>query len=175
VVYHGLAGHFFVKGISHVLKIRIIAEMEDRVKLEMERENISRSKALQILKSDDEERRKWSRHLFGIDTWDTSLYDLVIHIKKLSSDDAADFVCHTARLEQFRTTPESQQAMDDLTMSAKVKATLIDLKPDVEVSAENGVVRVKLKSVGPQEEGQIRSLAKETPSVKDVKIDVQGS
>ena len=38
VVYHGLAGHFFVKGISHVLKVRIIADLEDRVRLEMERE-----------------------------------------------------------------------------------------------------------------------------------------
>src|SRR4030042_3904870 len=31
VVYHGLAGHFFIKNISHVLKVRIIADMEDRV------------------------------------------------------------------------------------------------------------------------------------------------
>lgn len=172
VVYHGLAGHFFVKGVSHVLKIRIIAEIEDRVKLEMEREGISRSKALQILKSDDEERRRWSRHLFGIDTWDMSLYDLVIHINKLTSDEAVDFICYTASMEQFRTTPESQQAMDDLAIAAKLKATLIDLKSDVEVSAENGVVRIKLKSVRPQEEGQIRLLAEETPGVKDVKIDV---
>mgnify|MGYP001824751486 CR=1 FL=1 len=32
VIYHGLAGHFFVKGISHVIKVRIIADMEDRVR-----------------------------------------------------------------------------------------------------------------------------------------------
>ena len=53
VVYHGLAGHFFVKGISHVLKVRIIADMEDRVRLEMEREGIPRDKALHILQKDD--------------------------------------------------------------------------------------------------------------------------
>ncbi|NIM21549.1 MAG: cytidylate kinase-like family protein, partial [Candidatus Latescibacteria bacterium] len=70
VVYHGLAGHFFVKDISHVLKVRIIAEMEDRVKLEMERERISQSEARRILRSDDQERRKWSLSLFGVDTWD---------------------------------------------------------------------------------------------------------
>ena len=28
VVYHGLAGHFFVRHISHVLKVRIIADIE---------------------------------------------------------------------------------------------------------------------------------------------------
>ena len=30
VVYHGLAGHYFLKGISHVLKIRIMSDLEDR-------------------------------------------------------------------------------------------------------------------------------------------------
>ena len=31
VVYHGLAGHFFAKNISHLLKVRIIANREDRI------------------------------------------------------------------------------------------------------------------------------------------------
>ena len=59
VVYHGLAGHFFLQNIPHVFKIRIIADMEERVKEEIKRENISAEKALYILKKDDDERRKW--------------------------------------------------------------------------------------------------------------------
>ena len=65
VVYHGLAGHFLLKGISHVLKIRILSDMADRVKLEMEREKIQEKEAFRILQNDDEERRKWSKHLYG--------------------------------------------------------------------------------------------------------------
>ncbi|MGE5310768.1 MAG: AAA family ATPase, partial [Nitrospirota bacterium] len=45
LVYHGLAGHFFVRGVSHVLKVRIISDLADRVKLEMEREKISEKEA----------------------------------------------------------------------------------------------------------------------------------
>ena len=44
-VYHGLAGHFFLQGVPHVLKVRIIADLEDRVKEEMKRENISDEEA----------------------------------------------------------------------------------------------------------------------------------
>ena len=80
VVYHGLAGQFFVKNIPHILKVRIIADMADRTHLEMEREAISESEALRLLKKDDEERRRWSQTLYGIDTRDPSLYDLVLHI-----------------------------------------------------------------------------------------------
>ena len=80
VVYHGLAGHFFVRGISHVLKVRIIADLEERIRLEMEREGISEKEALHILKKDDKERKKWSKHLYGIDTWDPSLLKLFISL-----------------------------------------------------------------------------------------------
>jgi len=31
VVYHGLAGHFFVEGVRHVLKVRVFADFEERV------------------------------------------------------------------------------------------------------------------------------------------------
>ena len=65
VVYHGLAGHFLLRGIPHVLKVRILADLEDRVAEEMKRENISADEARRIIEKDDEERRKWSRSLLG--------------------------------------------------------------------------------------------------------------
>lgn len=170
VVYHGLAGHFFVKDVSHVLKVRIIADMEDRVKLEMQREGIPEHEALRILQSDDEERRKWSLHAFGVDTWDLSLYDFLLHVKNITSDEAADFICHTVGLPQFQATQESQQAMDGLTVSAKVKAALIDLKPEVEVSARSGAVRIRVKSLRAAEASQITRLAREVPGVEEVEI-----
>jgi cytidylate kinase len=142
VTYHGLAGHFFLKGIAHVLKVRIIADMADRVRLEMEREGISREEARQTLKKDDEERRKWSLNLYGIDTSDPSLYDLVIHIRKLDVAEAVEIICHTARLDNFKTTVASQKAMDDLVIAAEIKATLVELKPDVQVSCQDGRVIV---------------------------------
>ena len=46
MVYHGLAGHFYVRGVSHVLKVRIIADMQDRIQTVMDREKISHESAL---------------------------------------------------------------------------------------------------------------------------------
>ena len=173
VVYHGLAGHFFVSNVSHVLKVRIIAEMEDRVKLEMKREEIPESEARRILTNDDDERRKWSRYAFGIDTWDSSLYDLVLHVKKITSDEAADLICHTIALEHFRSTPQSQQAMDNLTVAARVKAALIDLKPEVEVSVVGGVVSVRIRDSQLREEWRLKRLAEAVPGVQQVQIEAK--
>lgn len=175
VVYHGLAGHFFVKEISHVLKARIIADIQDRVKLEMAKEGISREEALEILKRDDEERRKWSQMLYGIDTHDSSLYDLVLHIHKITVDDAVDIICHAAGLTHFHTTPDSKRAMDDLLLSAEVKVALMEIKVGIEVSAQNGIVLVKTEAPVTKELkliDDIERVAKKVSGVRDVKTEV---
>ena len=177
VVYHGLAGHFFVKGISHVLKVRIIADIEERVRLEMEREGISRVEALRILKKDDEERVKWSKSLYGIDTRDSSLYDLVIHIQKFSVNNAVDMICQAASLEQFRTTTESQQSIDDLALASQMKAALVDVKRDLRVSAKSGLVLVKGETPRGKEQilaQEIEEISKTITGVKETKIDIRG-
>ncbi|MFC1906793.1 AAA family ATPase [Chloroflexota bacterium] len=175
VIYHGLAGHFLLAGISHVLKVRIIANWDDRVALEMEREKISMGEARRILKSDDEQRRKWGRHLYGIDTTNPSLYDLVLHVKNLTADDAVDIICHTVGLSHFQTTPQSQKALEDYLLASEVKAVLVDIKPDIDVSAADGVVLVRAKSKFSQEEHlvhKINEIGKSVPGVKEISINI---
>jgi cytidylate kinase len=175
VVYHGLAGHFFLKDIPHVLKVRIIAEIEDRIKLEMEREKISRDEALRILKKDDYERRQWSLKLYGIDTWDASLYDLVFHIRKITVDNAVDIICWTAGLGQFKATGESQKFLSDMVLAARVKATLVNTLPGVRVTAQGGVVFVEAgthESTHSRVAAEIRAMVMKVPGVQDVKVHV---
>jgi cytidylate kinase len=175
VVYHGFAGHFFIKHIRHVLKVRIIADFEDRIGIVMDRDGISRQEAIRFLKKVDEERRKWSRTLYGIDTWDPSLYDLVLHIHKITVEDAVGIICHTVGLKRFQTTPESQKEMDDAVLASEVKAALIDLKPDIETSAKNGKVIVHTKAHESQEVKlieEMEEIAKKVPGVKEVLVDV---
>jgi len=124
VVYHGLFGHFFLQDIPHVLKVRIVADLEDRVADEVKREGISEAKAREILMKDDEERRKWALHLYGADWWDATLYDLVIHLKSITVDDAVSLLCHMVQLPGFQTTLESQEAINNL-----VEATKMEMAP----------------------------------------------
>jgi len=162
VVYHGLAGHFLLKGVSHVLKVRIIADMEERVKFEMEREKISEKQAYRLLKNDDEERVKWSKYVHGIDTNDPSLYDLVIKTKKITSDDAIDIICHAAKLKAFTTSPESKQAFDNLLLAANVKVAIINIAPASEVVAQEGVVSIKTSVADENSEDAITTSILET-------------
>jgi hypothetical protein len=175
VVYHGLAGHFFVRNISSILKVRIIANLEDRIKEEMRREKISEKEARYILKKDDEERRKWGMYLYGIDTKDSSLYDVVLHIDNLGVNDAAETLAHMARRSCFQTTPESRNKIKDYYLAAKAHAAIFDAFPLTEVKCKNTIVFVKIETALSLEEEvteKIRNMLAEIDGIKEVRVNV---
>ncbi len=150
VVYHGLFGHHFVKDISHVLKVRIIADTASRVADEMAREKISEEKAHFVLKKDDEERRKWGMFLYGIDIMAPENYNLVIRIGHLSEEEAVDIIVQAVNSPAFQETAESKAILADACLEAQVKRRLFDF-PNATVSAKKGDVRIALKVPSSQE------------------------
>lgn len=173
IVYHGLAGHFFVRSISHVLKVRIIADLEERLRTKMERQKSSKEKAFEELKKDDKARRQWSLRLYGVDTWDSTLYDLVLHIHKLTVKNAVDIICGTVRLEQFRTTPESQRAIDDLAIAAMVKAKIVKEYPRAKVRVRAGEALIHVQAAETLESEIVQDIqcaAREVPGVREIKV-----
>ncbi len=169
VVYHGPAGHFFARGIKHVIKIRVITALEERIRLVREQRGISRREALELLKRLDENRKKWSKQLFGVYSWSPELYDLIVNVRKDTVDEVVNFICQTARLDEFRTTPDSRQAMEDLILAADIKAALIDLKPDIEVRGADGVVHVTTSVPEDQEEDMVHKMEKIAGAVQGIR------
>jgi len=173
IVYHGLAGHLLLKGVPHVLKVRIIADLADRVRNEMKQENISEQEARSMILKDDQERRKWTLSLYGADPWDSALYDLVIHVQKFTISNAVDFVCEAAGLEQFRTTGEAQRKMDDLALASRVKSALVGFNPDLVVTCEYGNVLVFVANQGRTTRKlreKVKSLGDEIRGVNNIEV-----
>lgn len=163
VVYHGLAGHLLLKGVPHVLRVRIIADLSDRVKSELEREDISKQKAQALILRDDEQRRKWTQSLYGVDPWNSSLYDMILHIHKFTVDDAVDFICQAVDQKQFKTSKKSQQKMDDLALASQIKAALVVVSPNIAVTSDYGNVLIYSKA----EDRIVRKLEKKAMSISD--------
>ena len=174
IIYHGQAGHFFVKNIPHAIAVRILVDIKDRASYCMQTEGVSEAKAYEILKKRDEEREKWGQYLYGLNVSDPNLYDVVINIQKFSVDDAAELLCKAIGFQKFRTTPESQQAIEDLALAAEIKAILMDEKPPGEVTAQKGIVTVKIESSMYQEANlteKIEALCKSVDGVKEIKVE----
>ena len=101
------------------------------------------------------------------------MYDLVIRVRKMTVDDVADVICHTAGLETFRTTFESQKAMEDLVLASEVKTTLLEIKPEIQVFVRDGVVTIGASSQIMKEPdliGEMERITGSIPGVKEVNI-----
>ncbi len=173
VVYHGLAGHFFAQGVCHVLKVRILADLEDRVAEEMKRQNISAEAARAFIQKDDEERYRWSYRLYGIDTRDPQLYDMVIHLTPMRVDDAVSLIECTLQRPIFQTTPETQKLMENLLRAAQVQAALVDEIPSAQVEVENGELVVSIGGAWGQEKKLMAQVEQISDGMGGVKVKVR--
>jgi cytidylate kinase len=168
VVYHGLAGHYFLNDISHVIKTRIISDMNHRIQEEMKRTDISEKEARFLLKKDDEERRKWGLQVYGTDTWDSRLYDMVLHINSLTIDDAVQILYETAQKPQFQATEKSQKALDDMVKRAKIHSMLIEYSAKIDIVLNDS--RVVIRNIREDQKEKIEKLVLQVDGITAVKF-----
>jgi cytidylate kinase len=191
VVYHGFAGQIFLGSISHVLKVRVIADMEKRIKLLQSQEQLDREKAQRHIEQEDQVRAEWYRTFYRTDMHDSSLYDMIVNIERLRIEDACDIICRTASKDTFKATPESQAALTDLALEDHVKVLLEGICK-ARVNCRQGIVHIrvagqKLKTTGiaspdvqHQVQDQIRedlydeivSAVSKIPGVKEINCSV---
>lgn len=172
VVYDGLAGHLLLGKGQHVLRVRIIAPMVFRIAMVELNRKISRKEATEFIRRTDEDRRKWTRFLHGVDWEDSSLYDAVINLEQMTLVDACDAICALAQSSCFQPTPETRADLDNLAVASAVKAKLAvhpatcDLQ--FEVAAKAGVVTIKGGIDHPEQIKVIGSVAREVPGAREV-------
>ena len=119
VVYHGFAGHLLLRDVPSVLKVRIIASIEDRIQEVVKRDGVSEDQARERIARADEERQKWAHHLYDVDPRDVSLYDIVVQIRPMTVDDAVGTIELAAELPAFQTTPEVKKTLEELAARAE--------------------------------------------------------
>ncbi len=168
VVYHGWAGHLFIEGVSHILKVRLVQDFEERVRLKTEKENISEKKAREALTAEAEKRKKWSKATFGVDETDLSLFDLVVDVNKHDSSGSVHIICQSARDIRFQPVIYSIKAMEDIELASRVRATLIDSYPDIRVQARDGNVSINTKGLKKEKRDKILSMCEHIESIEGV-------
>ncbi len=177
LVYHGQAGQQLLKGISHVIKVRLIASLGYRVKAVMEQEGLSREAAIQYIQQVDDERLRHMRYLFNVDWREPALYDVVLNLEHMRLDMAADVVIYMAQHPEYQATAASEKVLDDLTLSCRVKATLaahpITEGVDVDVRADSGIVWVTGLVDSGELEYEIIRVAQTVSKVKEVISDLE--
>jgi cytidylate kinase len=142
IVYHGHAGHLLLRGISHVLRVRLIAPTPFRVSAAMGRLRCNRESAEAHVRRVDEERARWTRFLYGIDWNSPLLYDLVVNLEAMGVDGACAVIRATAARPEFQPTAVSRKALRDLALAGRVRGALarnpVTAHAELEVVADDG-------------------------------------
>lgn len=174
VVYHGNAEHVLLRGISHVLRVRLIAPLEFRLAMVQDRMQLARTEALAYIERIDQDRRRGTEYLYGVDLADPSLYDIVISLDHLDLKEAVEVIATAARQRGLAETPESLAAMHDLALASRVRAALATAPEtralEVEVQARDGAIRVAAKVNSPVQTQQVRAVAERLPGVTAVRV-----
>jgi len=171
IVYHGYAGQFFLKNLKNVLKIRIEAPIEYRVKVVMEEFKYSHDQAVEYITKIDDERRRWVKLVFNEEWTNPLLYDICFNIKNMSIDNICDIVAKAVEHKDFKTTSTTKRRLQNMAIECNVKAALctddrIWASHKVSVTAVDGVVTLK----GRVKNRELRDLIIDTTQkVKGVK------
>jgi cytidylate kinase len=159
VLYRGPFGHLLVKGVSHVLNVRITASKDDRVASKVKSEGCDSKEAAKVISREDKNRLLVAKEIFGADDDDDGPFNLVIDTSATDTAAAVSTIADTVNQERYKPMTYSLQCMKDLELSCRVKALLVDLDPDVAVQAKKGEVQIRTIAGGRAKEkrlGEIR-------------------
>jgi cytidylate kinase len=149
LIYLGHAGHLLLRGISHVIRIRLIAPPSFRIRTLVEREGMTKEQAAAYIEQVDAQRRAWTLLLYGVDWLSPSLYDLTINLESMSIDSAVGIAASAINCPEFTATDQSRKAVKDLLLESRVKAAFAadptsDLTVvEVQGNSESGTVNLK--------------------------------
>lgn len=176
-VYHGLGGHLLLRDLPHVLRVKVIADIEFRINAAMERADLTRPDAIKFIQNIDEKRDRWVKFLYHVDRNDISTYDLVINLKSISMSSACDIVCQSASLPEYQSSPESRKRLDDLVLATEVRAriaaaNIID-DHDIKINADDGIITLEGRVRNLADADRVREAVRAMPEVRGINSKLQ--
>lgn len=167
LVCYGLAAHLYVLGVSHALRVRILADPKELIEEISLLEKVSMEKARDLMERRRKLRQDWSLTLYGQDETDPSQYDLVISLSQIDTEEAVKIISQTVDYRRFAPMTYSINCLKDAELSSRVHACLRDKFPSVKVRADGGTVVVETK--GPR-----RNKLKTAATIKEVVQPMEG-
>src|SRR5438128_568789 len=169
-------GQWLLRGVPHVLRVRIIAPFEHRVKQWIKRvasmtgETPHPRAAAEFVRRDDLEKSGRMRYLYEVDIADPTLYELVVNTEKMKYDAVVAILEAVVRRPDMATTEAGRQMVASRALASRVQVALAT-HPEtrryrITVEAHGGVVTLE----GTAALERAVEVARSVPGVREVKM-----
>jgi cytidylate kinase len=167
-------GQWLLRGVPHVLRVRLIAPFDYRVKQWIKRqaattrETYNQRAAAQLVRNDDNEKAGRMRYLYEVDLADPMLYEMVINAENLRCDAIVQMIEGLTKRPEMATTEAGRQMIASRALASRVQVELAT-HPEtrryrITVEAQNGVVTLE----GTTALDRAVEVARSVPGVRDV-------
>lgn len=175
IVCWDLAAHLYVLGVSHALKVRLLAGYDSLIDKLVNEKGFSRQRAQKWLKDQSRQREKWSNAAYERDETDPSLYDLVINLEQIDPEEAVKTITGAVAYRKFQPMTYSIKCLTNLSLASKVTVELLKSMTDIRVKARDGTVVVTTKALKRQKRNKaaaIKEIAGNIEGVNYVEVHV---
>jgi cytidylate kinase len=174
-VIMGRGGQWLLRGIPHVLRVRVMAPFEQRVRrwirrtAEVTGETPNQRGAVDFVRRDDTEKAGRMRYLYEVDIADPALYDLVVNTEKLRCEAVVDMIARVVQRPEMATTEDGRRVVASRALASRVQVALAT-HPDtrrfrITVEVQDGVVSLE----GTAALDRAVEVARVVPGVRDVR------
>lgn len=124
-LFEGFLTSLIPPRINHILKVLVVDSQEDRISYAVAN-GIGDKQAKKSRKEFDKMSYGWTDFLFNKEAYDSSLYDLVIPVAQKTENELVDAIIKCFHTTSVLRTNESQQAVSDMLLEAKIEQILLE-------------------------------------------------
>jgi len=176
LVLHGQIGYLLLPDLSHIIRVRAIADMEFRIKAAIQQQNLGDKEALAHIRKVDRARRQWARLLFDVEWDDPHLYHVVLNLSRMCLATACETMAHLTERDEFKPTAKPLQAMQDLALASHISAVLASNTATKEaalhVVAADGIVTITGRAECATVVEAIPFVVRQVTRVKEVRSEI---
>ena len=152
-VLMGRGGQFLLRGIPHVLRVRVMAPFDLRVRRVIKKmagpmgETVDVRITAEMVRRNDQEKFGRMRYLYDVDWADPALYDLVVNTEKLTVEAGVEVIVGLLKRPDLASTEASRQMVRDRALASRVRTALAahheTRKYRINVEASQGVIQLE--------------------------------
>lgn len=178
VVVYGRGGQDLLKGCKSLLRLRFIADFEERVERFAEREWIDPDMAATLIRRSDHQRGGFIHFYFDRNWNDPLGYDMTFNTSRLSHDSMVDTIVSAVKDVSFKDSEKSSiEIIDNMILTKKIETALLnaselDYRPFT-IVADKGAVKLSGYIASDEEKKAAIKIVNGIKGIKSLIEDIQ--